>query len=480
MVARATTLIVFHKAMVADWQAAVLLDANMSRPWASWEAIQAAGRCRPDPHQQLGLCGRATPAAAATTCSLPASLASYSDALHGEAGNDRLDGDTGADPMTGGLGNDTFIVDSAADRVLETTGGGTDTVNAFASYALAAAQSVETLRTIDPGATTPINLTGNELVNVVIGNAGINAINGGAGADLMRGLAATDVYTVDNAGDIVDESAAGSNGTDLVMSAVTFSLSDTTHARGAIEHLTLIGTAAINATGNTLANGLTGNVAANTLNGAGGADYMRGLGGNDTYVVDNVGDVVDEAAAGSGGIDTVQSSISIDLSDPARAKGFIDHVTLTGSGPANVVGNGLGNTLIGNGATNMLIGRAGVGHPDRRASATTSSVSTLRWARPTSTPSPISTSMGRGPNSFDTIVLENGIFTLLTTTGDLSGARFTRVVNNADADNGRTITYVSSTGGLFYDTNGAAAGGATLFAVLDTGLALTAADFFVT
>ena len=87
---------------------------------------------------------------------------------------------------------------------------------------------------------------------------------------------------------------------------------------------------------------------------------------------------------------------------------------------------------------------------------------------------------GAGPNSFDTIVLENGIFTQLTTTGDLSGALFTRVVNNADADNGRTITYVSSTGGLFYDTNGAAAGGATLFAVLDTGLALTAADFFVT
>ncbi len=87
---------------------------------------------------------------------------------------------------------------------------------------------------------------------------------------------------------------------------------------------------------------------------------------------------------------------------------------------------------------------------------------------------------GAGADSFDTIVLENAIFTLLTTTGDLSGALFTRVVNNADADNGRTITYVSSTGGLFYDTNGAAAGGATLFAVLDTGLALTAADFFVT
>ena len=186
----------------------------------------------------------------------------------------------------------------------------------------------------------------------------INALNGGAGADLMRGLAGNDIYTVDNAGDVVDEGVAGSNGNDLVMSAVTFSLSDTIHARGAIEHLTLIGTAAINATGNTLANGLTGNVAANTLNGAGGADAMRGLGGNDTYVVDNVGDVVDEAAAGSGGIDTVQSSVTFNLSDTAHAKGFIDHVTLTGAAAVNVVGNGLGNTLTGNGAANILIGRA--------------------------------------------------------------------------------------------------------------------------
>ena len=40
---------------------------------------------------------------------------------------------------------------------------------------------------------------------------------------------------------------------------------------------------------------------------------MRGLGGNDTYVVDNLGDVVDESAAGSGGIDTVLSSVNIDL-----------------------------------------------------------------------------------------------------------------------------------------------------------------------
>ena len=42
-----------------------------------------------------------------------------------------------------------------------------------------------------------------------------------------------------------------------------------------------------------------------TLIGGGGADTMYGGAGNDTYIVDDVGDIVDESVAGSGGIDTV-------------------------------------------------------------------------------------------------------------------------------------------------------------------------------
>ena len=40
---------------------------------------------------------------------------------------------------------------------------------------------------------------------------------------------------------------------------------------------------------------------------------MRGLGGNDTYIVDNAGDIVDESCRGSGGIDTVIPSLSVNL-----------------------------------------------------------------------------------------------------------------------------------------------------------------------
>ena len=51
--------VVFHKAMVADWQSGVL-DADIaSDPWANWEAIQGFGGRRPHSNQQLGVCGRA-------------------------------------------------------------------------------------------------------------------------------------------------------------------------------------------------------------------------------------------------------------------------------------------------------------------------------------------------------------------------------------------------------------------------------------
>ncbi|MBO3762525.1 hypothetical protein J5J09_22405, partial [Ciceribacter sp. L1K22] len=76
-----------------------------------------------------------------------------------------------------------------------------------------------------------------------------------------------------------------------------------------------------------------------TLNGGSGADRMEGGSGNDTYYVDNSGDVVVEAA--NAGTDTVRSSISHTLA------ANVENLILSGAGNLNGNGNTLANALTG-------------------------------------------------------------------------------------------------------------------------------------
>ena len=212
--------------------------------------------------------------------------------------------------------------------------------------------------------------------DVLIGLAGNDILNGGLGADAMIGGSGNDLYVVDNAGDVVAEGF--NEGIDTIQSSISLSLSAA--GRFDVENLTLTG-AAITGVGNALNNVIIGNNASNTLRGLGGndslfglggndslfggtgndllnggtgADTMRGETGNDTYVVDNVGDVVIEAAGA--GIDTIQSSISLSLNVAGRLD--VEDLTLTGAAVTGV-GNALNNVIVGNNANNSLFGLGG-------------------------------------------------------------------------------------------------------------------------
>lgn len=106
-----------------------------------------------------------------------------------------------------------------------------------------------------------------------------------------------------------------------------------------------------NATGGSGNDTLVGNALANVLDGGQGADRMSGGGGNDTYIVDNVRDVITEAAGG--GTDTEQASVSVTLGRE------VEILVLTGSANLSGIGNGSANTLFGNSGNNVLNGGSG-------------------------------------------------------------------------------------------------------------------------
>ncbi|MEF8701744.1 MAG: calcium-binding protein [Candidatus Accumulibacter sp. UW26] len=276
------------------------------------------------------------------------------ESLAGSAtSNDFIIGAGGADSMTGFAGDDVYLTDGG-DSITEGAGGGTDTVLSSVTYTLAT--NLENLVLL-AGA---VNGTGNGANNLLCGNAANNSLtglagndtlDGAAGADTMVGGLGNDTYVRDNVGDVVTELAG--QGTDTVQSFLTLSLASAGWTE--VENLTLLGSSAINGTGNTWANLLIGNAAANVLDGGVGADTMVGGLGNDTYLCDNAGDVVTELAGQ--GTDTVKSYVTRSLAAPGWTE--VENLTLRGTSAINGTGNAWANTLVGNDAANVLDGGAG-------------------------------------------------------------------------------------------------------------------------
>jgi hypothetical protein len=177
------------------------------------------------------------------------------------------------------------------------------------------------------------------------GGTGNDLLDGGPGADVMFGGPGDDTYRVDNLADVVSEQTVpgvDDGGTDYLESWITYALP------GFVEKLYLKGTAAINGTGNGLANRLAGNDADNVLSGQGGADVIYGYGGNDTLI-------------GGTGIDELWGGAESDtfvfrLPDPTSTDKVKDFSGLDWIGIyASDYGLSLGNGLIDDGTGKLVL-----------------------------------------------------------------------------------------------------------------------------
>ncbi|QYK42580.1 MAG: hypothetical protein KF887_05575 [Paracoccaceae bacterium] len=111
---------------------------------------------------------------------------SLDNLIVGTSGADTLNGLAGADTLDGGAGRDVYILDNAADVVLDS--GGRDLIEfstaTAGGYDMAAnATTVEDLTVVD--AFRNVAITGNNRNNLIIGNSRNDLLSGGAGNDTL-------------------------------------------------------------------------------------------------------------------------------------------------------------------------------------------------------------------------------------------------------------------------------------------------------
>lgn len=261
----------------------------------------------------------------------------YGDVIQmdGYAGNDEL---TGAflhrNEIFGGMGNDTLK--GGADTNLLDGGDGNDVLNAWqGKYSV---------------------FRGGAGNDHLIGGYGGGLLDGGPGIDTMTGGNGGDTYVVNHLRDVVTETYQpyydnDPNPADQVNAWVSWTLGAN------LENLVLQGKAAINGTGNGLANLIVGNAGNNSLSGAGGADTLEGGLGNDTI-------------DGGSGTDTIRftagTAVSVNLSKAAAQNTGVGLDTIrnvenivTGAGHDRIVGSAVANILTAGSGNDALSGVAG-------------------------------------------------------------------------------------------------------------------------
>ncbi|WP_245340630.1 family 16 glycosylhydrolase [Mesorhizobium sp. WSM4313] len=210
-----------------------------------------------------------------------------------------------------------------------------------------------------------------------------------------------------------------------------------------------------------------GTSGADVIHGTAGADTMVGYGGNDTYYVDNVGDKVTEAVGG--GTDKILASVSHALAVGSEVE-LLATTNPSNTTAINLTGNEFAQTIQGNAGANIINGGGG------------SDVLTGSGGRDTFV---FNTALGTGnvdkitdfTVSKDKIQLDHTVFAELHT-GKLPAAAFS--TGTAAHDTSDHIIYDSSTGALYYDSDGHGGASQVQFATLSPGLSISSSSFFVT
>jgi Ca2+-binding RTX toxin-like protein len=288
------------------------------------------------------------------------------DKLIGGEGDDVMDGGEDIDELLGGSGNDQYYVDNINDITIELTeqDGDQDIVYSSVSYTLSTYLENLTLTGI-----APINGTGNSQDNSIIGNSASNILDGQGGNDTIYGNSGFDTLIGGEGNDLLiggldSDLLNGGNGTDTAsyltaLSSIIANLSNpqtnTGEAQGdifiSVENL--IGSQFSDSlTGDTQANYLWGLDGNDILDGLQGADIMVGGLGNDTYNLENIGDITIEGL--NEGIDTVNAFIDCTL-----ASNLENLFLMEGSSATIGIGNDLNNFIIGNSADNTIDSGAG-------------------------------------------------------------------------------------------------------------------------
>jgi Ca2+-binding RTX toxin-like protein len=330
------------------------------------------------------------------------------------------------------------------------------------------------------GSSSNDEILGNALANLLTGGAGNDTLNGGAGSDTLDGGSGNDSLD----GSISADYLLGQDGFDIL--------------NGGDGSDTLVGGLGTDSLmGGNEVDLLLGEDDADTLSGGAGDDAMGGGGSNDSLIGGDgndymLGDTGSDTLSGDAGADTLFGGADNDSLNGGTGEdilfGELGNDTLAGADGNDylIAGDGL-DSLLGGIGNDVLVGEAGsdilLGGVETDLLVGGVGMDSFVFGAAGEVFYTLGIDTVADFEAGETFLLSKATFTAITSiigSGFSVGSEFASVLNDLDAStNTAQMIYNSSTGGLLYNQNGAAAGfgNGGQFAVIQGAPTLTAANF---